>query len=78
VKVTEVPAHTGFADATIDTLTANIGLTVIVIALDVAGLPVGQGVIFEVITHVTTFPFARAAFVYVELFIPTLIPFNFH
>lgn len=30
VNVTEVPAHTGFADATIDTLTAKIGLTVTV------------------------------------------------
>ena len=58
VKVTEVPAHTGFADAAIVTLTASNGLTVIVITLDVAGFPVGHGVIFDVRTTEICSPFS--------------------
>ena len=42
VKVTEVPAQTGFEDGAIDTLTGNNGLTVMVTVFEVAGLPVGQ------------------------------------
>ena len=39
VKVTEVPEHTGLADAEIETLTGRFGLTVIEIVFEVAGLP---------------------------------------
>ena len=39
VKVTEVPAHMVVAGAEIVTLTGNKGLTVMVIVLEVAGLP---------------------------------------
>jgi hypothetical protein len=53
VKVTDVPAQTGFNDAAIDTLTGRFGLTVIVIAFEVAGLPVAH-VAFEVSSQVTT------------------------
>ena len=42
MKVTEVPAQTGLADAAIDTLTDNTGLTVMATVLDVAGLPATQ------------------------------------
>ena len=42
VKVTNVPAQTGFPDAAMDTLTGKFVLTVIVIRLDVAGLPLAQ------------------------------------
>ena len=42
VKVTEVPAQTGLADAPTDTLTGSSGFTPMVTAFDVAGLPVGQ------------------------------------
>jgi hypothetical protein len=35
VKVTEVPSSTGFAEETIETLTASNGFTVIVIVFDV-------------------------------------------
>ena len=56
VKVTEVPAHTGFDDSPIETLTGNAGFTVMVMAFDVAGLPVAH-VAFEVSTHVITSPF---------------------
>ena len=57
VKVTEVPEHTGLADAAMETLTGRFGFTVIVTTLDVAGLPVAQ-VAFEVNTQVTVFPVA--------------------
>ena len=56
VKVTEVPAHTGFADAPIETLTGNAGFTVMVMAFEGAGLPVVH-VAFEVSTQVITSPF---------------------
>ncbi len=53
-------------------------MTVIVIAFEVAGLPVGQGVMFDVSTQVTISPFASPTFVYVELLVPTLAPLSFH
>ena len=52
VKVTDVPEHTGLAETAIVTLTGRIGLTTIVIALDVAGLPVAHGVALDVRTQV--------------------------
>jgi hypothetical protein len=52
VKVTEVPAQTApDGEAEILTLAGNNGFTVIVIILDVAGLPVAQ-VAVDVITTV--------------------------
>ena len=59
VKVTEVPAQTGFADAAIDTLTGSKGFTVMVKLFDVAGLPVGQ-IALEVSTLVTASLFTGA------------------
>jgi hypothetical protein len=64
VKVTDVPsqiAPEGTAD--ILKLAVNIGLTVIVIPVDVAGDPVRQGVAFEVSTQVITSLFARVVVV---------------
>ena len=55
VKVTEVPAQTGLADADIEILTGKFGLTVMATVLEVAGLPVAQ-VAFEVKMQVTAFP----------------------
>ena len=55
VKVTEVPAQTGFADAAMETLTGRFGLTVMVIVFEVAGLPVAQ-VALEVSTQVIASP----------------------
>ena len=52
VKVTEVPAQTGLADAAIEILTGKFGLTVMVNVFEVAGLPVAQ-VAFEVKMQVT-------------------------
>ena len=57
VKVTEVPAQTGLAEAETETLTGRLGFTVMVTVFDVAGLPVGQ-VAFEVSTQVTASLFA--------------------
>ncbi len=52
VKVTEVPAHTGFADGAMVTLTGNREFTVMVTVFEVAGLPVTQASL-DVITQVT-------------------------
>jgi len=62
VKVTLVPAHIGFAEATMLTLAGKTGFTVMVIIFEVAGLPLTQGA-FEVIAQETVFPLAKAAFV---------------
>jgi hypothetical protein len=58
-------------------LAGNCGLTVIVITLDVAGLPVAQ-VALEVSTQYTWSLFERDELVYVGLFVPTLAPLSFH
>ena len=52
VKVTEVPAQTGLAEAAIATLIGKFGLTVMVTTFEVAGLPVAQ-VALEVKIQVT-------------------------
>ena len=77
VKVTEVPVQIGFEDAAIVILAGKLGFTVIVIALEVAGLPVTQEA-FEVKTQVTISPLTKAALLYVVEFVPTFTPFNFH
>ena len=64
VKVTEVPAQTGLAEAAIETLTGRFGLTVMVSDAEVAGLPVAQ-VALEVNTHDT------ASVSYTHLTLPT-------
>jgi hypothetical protein len=53
------------------------GLTVIVSALEVAGLPVTP-LRFEVITQVTTCPLVRAVVVNVGLLVPTFVVPIFH
>jgi hypothetical protein len=77
VKVTSSPEQIGFEDAEILILTGRLGLTVIVMVFDVAGLPLIQ-LALEVITQLTVLPFARALVVYVELLVPTLLPLSFH
>ena len=54
--VTRVPAQTGFADGETEILTGSSGLTVMVITLEVAGVPVAQAA-FEVRTHDTVLLF---------------------
>ena len=55
VKVTDVPEQTGLAEAPIDTLTGKVAFTVMLTALLVAGLPVGQ-IAFDVRMQVTISP----------------------
>ena len=59
-------------------LAAGSGFTVMVIAFEVAGLPVAQGVMLDVSTQVTASALTRELFAYVVLFVPTLLPFSFH
>ena len=52
MNVTDIPEHTGFAEAAIETLMGRFGFTAMVMVFDVAGLPVGQ-VALEVSTQET-------------------------
>ena len=65
------------ADEATLTLAVTVGVITIVIALEVAGLPVTQ-LAFDVITQVTISLFASVALVYVEALVPTFVPFTFH
>jgi hypothetical protein len=78
VKVTELPAQIApEGDPDILTLTGSIGLTVIVIGLDVAGLPDTQ-VKDDVKATVTKSLLARVVLVNVGLFVPRFDPLTFH
>ena len=59
VKVTDVPAHTGFALAAMVMLTGTGWFTVIVTVFDVAGFPETQGAL-EVILHLIASLFTGA------------------
>ena len=61
----------------IKTLAAWFAFTVVAILFDVAGEPVAH-VAVDVITTVTASLFTNPEVVYVALFVPTLLPFNFH
>ena len=77
VKVTWVPAHTGFADTATDTLTRSNGFTVMVIVFEVAGFPVVQ-VSLDVKTQLIVFLSAGIK-TYVALVAPdTVVPFINH
>ena len=77
VKVTRVPAQTGFADAAMETLTGSIGFTVMVTTFDVAGFPDVQ-VALEVRAQETTLPFTGLN-EYVAFVAPvTFTEFTFH
>ena len=56
--MTWVPAQTGLAEASIDTLTGRFGFTVMVTAFEVAGESVAQGVTLEVRMQVMISPVA--------------------
>lgn len=78
VNVTDVPVQIvlpGLADMLTDGVTVAVTTIVILLLVAVAG-EAHEALL--VITQVTTSPFARAAFVYVVLFVPTLPPFSFH
>ena len=77
VNVTDVPGQIVVDVAEMLTLTGRFGFTVMVIVLDVAGLPVAQ-VALEVITQVTAFPLASVVLEYVGELVPTFVPFTCH
>ena len=77
VKVTLAPEHIVVEEAVMLTLAVTVGVTTIVIELEVAGLPVAQPE-FDVITQVTTSLFASVADVKVEELVPAFVPFIFH
>jgi len=56
VNVTEVPSQIGLAEGDTETLTGRIGLTVMVIVLEVAGLLVAQSKL-DIRIQLTTSPF---------------------
>jgi hypothetical protein len=51
LKVTDVPAQTGFSDGVIEMLTGKSGFTVMFTMFDVAGLSIGQ-IAFDVTVQV--------------------------
>ena len=78
VKVTLVPAQIvlpGLALMLTEGVTGVV--TTIVIELDVAAVGLAQAS-DDVMTTVTTSPFAKVLFEYVLLFVPTLLPLSFH
>ena len=77
VNVTFVPGQMVVELAAMLTLAGKFGFTVIVMVLDVAGLPVAQ-VALDVNTQVTVFPFVNVADVNVGEFVPAFTPFTFH
>ncbi len=48
MNVTGVPAHTGFSEAAIDTLTGRLGITAMEMVLDNALRPVVQSALEEI------------------------------
>ena len=78
VNVTLVPMQIVLPGlAAILTEGVTSGFTVMVIAFDVPVVGLAQAK-EDVITQVTTSPFASDALEYVLLFVPTFVPFNFH
>ena len=76
LRLSDCPVQAGELVVTLGV--EGVGLTVMVIALDVAGLPVTPDK-FEVITQVTTWPLVRPEVVYVEAVAPpTFVPLICH
>ena len=76
MNVTDVPAQTGFDDGEIVTLTITLVFSTIVMAFDVAGFPVGHGIL-EFKTQETTSPLLGTN-EYTGLSGPAFPPFTFH
>ena len=77
VKLTVVPAHTVLPVEAMDTDTGSSGLTVMVMALDVAGLPVGQAM-EEVSRQVTASPLTGTKLYEAFVAPVTLVPLTLH
>ena len=78
MKVTVSPAQIVVALAEMDTEAGKLGLTVIVIALDVAGEPVKQGDALDVKTQVTISPLFKVVELKLDELLPTFDPLTFH
>jgi len=76
VNVTAVPAQIVEVPL-IEIVGVTGATTVVVIAFDVAGLPITP-LRLDVIIHVTTAPDGSEVAVYVGLFVPTFAPFTCH
>ena len=76
VKVTEVPAHTGFADAVMVTETGKFWFTVMQIWFEVAGFPVEQ-LLLEFRLQVMQSP-STGIYVNVLLLPPEAMLFTYH
>ena len=77
MNVTLVPVQIDVFDAAIEIEGTTEETTEIVIVFELAVLADKQ-LAFEVNTQLTCDPFVKAEFEYVELFVPTFAPFNFH
>jgi hypothetical protein len=79
VNVTEAPVQVGLLpDVTaIETVGATVAVLLKVIELEVANEPVVH-VALDVISHVTTSPFANELPLNVVLFVPAFTPLTFH
>ena len=77
MKVTLAPEHIVVEEAVMLTLTVTVGVTTIVIELEVAGLPVTQ-LAFDVRTQLTTSLLFSVADEKVEELVPVFVPFTFH
>ena len=76
VNVTNVPEHTGLAEATIDILTAGLGMTIMVMADEIAGFPDTQDALdvnLQVITSLFAGVYECVALVAPEMFVPFFI-----
>ena len=78
MKVTVSPAQIVVALAEMDTEAGKLGLTVMVIALDVAGEPVKQGDALDVKTQVTISPLFKDVELKLGELVPTFDPLTFH
>jgi hypothetical protein len=76
VKVTEVPAHTGFAEAVMVKETGKFWFTVMQIWFEVAGFPVGQ-LVLEFRLQVIQSPF-KGTYIKELLLTPEGLPFTYH
>lgn len=77
IKVILVPLQTLLVSAVMKTEAFKLLTTFMTMVLETTVVVLVQ-VKEEVSSHITTSPFANAALVYVELFVPTLKPFRFH
>ena len=77
VKVTLPPEHIVVEEAVMLTLAVTVGVTTIVIELEVAGLPVTQ-LALDVRTQLTTSLLFSVADEKVEELVPVFVPFTFH